>query len=383
MARAARPPAAPAHLPDPLMSVDLLTWYAERARELPWRGAGASPYRSWVSEVMLQQTRVEVVRGYFNRWMLALPTVEDLANAPLDDVLALWSGLGYYSRARNLHAGAKAVVAAGGFPTSFEGWRALPGVGDYIAGAVCSIALGLDEPAVDGNLERVLARVHSHPGGRAEITALARRLLPAGRAGDWNQALMDLGSSLCGPKSARCEECPLLAHCGAGREGQALEFPLKKAKRVAPARVAVGALLRQGEAVLLGRRQPQGLFGGLFELPGALLAEADPVLDPDLHPSGREDALRCALALAVADGAGLHLGIGALRGTVDHTLTHMRLQLYVFDAEVLSGAPVARVGGPWDALRWILPSERASIGLSTLATKALDLPLRPAQTTLF
>lgn len=383
MARAARAPAAPAHLPDPLMSVDLLAWYAERARELPWRGAGASPYRTWVSEVMLQQTRVEVVRGYFNRWMLALPTVEDLANAPLDDVLALWSGLGYYSRARNLHAGAKAVVAAGGFPTSLEGWRALPGVGEYIAGAVCSIALGLDEPAVDGNLERVLARVHSHPGGRPEITALARRLLPSGRAGDWNQALMDLGSSVCGPKAARCEDCPLLSHCGAGREGRALEHPLKKARRIAPARVAVGALLRQGEAVLLGRRQEQGLFGGLFELPGALLAEVDAATDPELSAPEREAALRVAVAGAVASGAGLRIGVGPLRGVVDHTLTHMRLQLYVFDAELLEGAPEPRAGGPWTALRWILPAERASIGLSTLASKALELLSRPAQGSLF
>ncbi len=383
MARAARAPAAPAHLPDPLMSVDLLAWYAERARDLPWRGAGASPYRSWVSEVMLQQTRVEVVRGYFDRWMRALPTVEDLANAPLDDVLALWSGLGYYSRARNLHAAAKAVVAAGGFPTTFEGWRALPGVGDYIAGAVCSIALGLDEPAVDGNLERVLARVHSHPGGRVEITALARRLLPTGRAGDWNQALMDLVASLFGPKAARCEACPLVGHCGAGREGRALDFPRKKVKRVAPARVAVGALLCRGEAVLLGRRQPQGLFGGLFELPGALLAEAHPATDPDLRPADREGLLRAALAAAVDAGAGLRLEIGELRGTVDHTLTHMRLQLYVFEAEVIGGEADAREGGPWDTLRWIRPSERASIGLSTLATKALELTSRPAQGTLF
>ncbi|MEC8422612.1 MAG: A/G-specific adenine glycosylase, partial [Myxococcota bacterium] len=201
------------------LSRDLLAWYDAHRRILPWRDDGAGPYRTWISEVMLQQTRVETVKPYFARWMERFPTVEDLAAAPQDEVLAMWSGLGYYSRARNIHRAAQMVVEAGTFPTDLASVRALPGVGEYIAGAIASIALGLDEPAVDGNLERVLSRVHAHRGGRRAITAIARTLLPSGRAGDWNQALMDVGSGFCIPKAPRCPDCPLQRHCIAYARG--------------------------------------------------------------------------------------------------------------------------------------------------------------------
>lgn len=362
MARAASP-IAPLFTPSPALNDALLDWYAERARPLPWRGEGLSPYRTWVSEVMCQQTRVDTVIPYFERWMRAFPSVEHLANAPLDDVLAHWSGLGYYSRARNLHAGAAAVVAAGGFPTTLEGWRALPGVGEYMAGAIGSIALGLDSPAVDGNLERVLARVHRHPGGRPAITALAERLLPPGRAGDWNQALMDLGASLCAPRAARCRECPIQGHCGAGITGDAERWPTAKARKVAPERVAVGALIRDGERLLFGQRPPEGLFGGLYELPGLLLP-----------PGAASDAasLRAALQLGLLESLGVDAQLRSSLGTVSHVLTHMRLQLVIFEVQLV-GEPSAQPGGGYPSLRWLSPQERGQVGLSTLASKALAL----------
>ena len=195
---------------------------------------------------MLQQTRVETVKPYFARWMERFPDVEALASAPEDEVLSMWSGLGYYSRARNLHRAAAMVVEQGGFPRDLAGVRALPGVGEYIAGAIASIALGLDEPAVDGNLERVLSRLHAHPGGRRAITVIARDLLPPGRSGDFNQALMDIGSGICIPRAPRCPDCPLRRHCAGHAAGTPTAFPVRKPRKKAPERGAVGLVFRRG-----------------------------------------------------------------------------------------------------------------------------------------
>ncbi len=342
-------------------SRDLLDWYDAHRRTLPWRDAGATPYRTWVSEVMLQQTRVETVKPYFARWMDRFPTADALANAPLDDVLAMWSGLGYYSRARNLHKAAQVIRDAGRFPTDLAGVRALPGVGEYIAGAIGSIALGLDVPAVDGNLERVLARVHAQPGGRREMTAVAARLLPAGRAGDWNQALMDLGSGICTPRSPACPDCPVAAHCRGRLTGDPTRFPEKKAKKAAPRRAAVGAVLVRDGRVLLARRPTEGLFGGLYELPGQVLA------GPSARPTDLVDALRARL--------GVEATVGAALGTVNHTLTHMRLELHVH-AVTTDDEPQPT---HYTALAWVDPTAPGALGLSTLARKALALAADPQQ----
>lgn len=342
------------------LSRDLLRWYDAHRRTLPWRDEGASPYRTWVSEVMLQQTRVETVKPYFARWMARFPTVQALADAPEDEVLGMWSGLGYYSRARNLHKAAKQVAAAGAFPTDLAGVRALPGVGAYIAGAIGSIALGLDEPAVDGNLERVLSRVHAHPGGRKAITDLARGLLPAGRAGDFNQALMDVGSGICIPKTPRCPDCPLRAHCAGHAAGDPTAWPEKKKKRVVPERTAV-ALAVQGEGgVLLARRPSEGLFGGLYELPGGFAA-------PDEPPA-------IAAARLFAERLGTPAGTLRPLGQVRHTLTHMRITLHVF-AAAPAAPPVATAF--YTELAWRAPDDPAGIGISTLARKALALVAAP------
>jgi A/G-specific adenine glycosylase len=178
-------------------SADLLAWYDAHKRDLPWRGPRVSAYHTWLSEIMLQQTRVDTVIPYFHRFIERFPRVDDLAAAPLDAVLSLWSGLGYYSRARNLHRAAQLVVERGGFPQDLAGLKSLPGVGDYVSAAVGSIAFGVVEPAIDGNLERVLARCAAHPGGRKAVLALGRERIDPARPGDFNQAMMDLGSQIC------------------------------------------------------------------------------------------------------------------------------------------------------------------------------------------
>lgn len=342
------------------LSRDLLAWYDAHRRTLPWRDDGASPYRTWISEVMLQQTRVETVKPYFARWMDRFGTVEALAAADPDEVLGMWSGLGYYSRARNLHRAAQQIVRDGAFPTDMAGLRALPGVGEYIAGAIGSIALGLDEPAVDGNLERVLSRVRAVPGGRKAITTIARELLPAGRAGDWNQALMDVGSGICTPRKPRCGDCPLRPHCAGHAGGTPTAFPVKKKKRAVPERTAVGLVVRGPKGLLVARRPAEGLFGGLHELPGgfAEAGEAPPV----------------ALARLVQSRLGRALGALQPLGSVKHTLTHMRITLHVFEGTL--DVPAAPAGF-YTALRWVAPARPEGVGTSSLARKAMALAVTP------
>ncbi|MSP56239.1 MAG: A/G-specific adenine glycosylase [Myxococcales bacterium] len=251
----------------------LLSWYRSVRRDLPWRRI-VSPYRTLVSELMCQQTRVETVLPYFERFMVAFPTVNDLALADERRVLQLWAGLGYYSRARNLQKAAIAVVAQGGFPSSLAGLLALPGVGPYTAGAIASTALGLDAPLADGNVERVVARVLaldvSGAKLRRDVWAEAERgmwaavALEPGSAGDFNQGMMELGALVCTPRAPACGACPLGAGC-AGR-GEPLRFPVKSLKKVSPT-IRAAALLRVvGGEVWLARRPP-GLLGGLWEPP--------------------------------------------------------------------------------------------------------------------
>jgi A/G-specific adenine glycosylase len=255
----------------------LLDWYRREARDLPWRRSG-DPYAVWVSEVMLQQTRVDVATPYYLRWMASFPTVEALASADPEEVLRHWAGLGYYSRARNLHAGAKLVAASPeGMPRTAEGLRALPGVGDYTAGAIASIAFGEAVPAVDGNVVRVLARLDAWPGAasspalRAKVERAAAAFVagvPPGAPGDWNQALMDLGATVCTPRNPRCAACPVAEHCKAFAAGRQDRIPApKKAAAVAVEAHAFAVVERAGK-VLLVRNPDRGLLAGLWSLPG-------------------------------------------------------------------------------------------------------------------
>ena len=251
-------------------SSSLLNWFAANGRDLPWRGCGDA-YRIWLSEVILQQTRIAQGLDYWYRFLQELPTVEALAAADEDKVLRLWQGLGYYSRARNLHAAAKQVVALGGFPDTAEGLRQLKGVGDYTAAAVASFAFGRDVAAVDGNVFRVLARHFgietpiNSSGARKEFTALAQALLPKGRSADFNQALMDFGALCCTPASPRCEECPVSETCVALRTGRVSALPVKLKKTKVKERHFIYVYVRCGDEVALHRRPAGDIWQGLYE----------------------------------------------------------------------------------------------------------------------
>ena len=307
---------------------DLLDWYDAHARDLPWRvGPGAQaagvrpdPYRVWLSEVMLQQTTVPHAIPYFLKFTARWPTVSALAAEADGEVMAAWAGLGYYARARNLLACARAVASEHGgvFPDSEEGLRALPGLGPYTAAAVAAIAFDRPTNVVDGNVERVMARLFAVeaplPDAKVELKALAAGLVADERPGDWAQALMDLGATVCRPKAPLCERCPLTAHCAALRGGAPETYPRRTAKAVRPHRHGVAYVLTRGDQVALVRRPPKGLLGGMLALPTSEWRSA---------PWSMDEAL--AAAPAKADWREV--------GEVEHGFTHFTLTLRLLRAE--------------------------------------------------
>ena len=341
----------------------LLDWYRENRRDLPWRRS-RDPYAIWISEAMLQQTRVETVVPYYQRFLERFPDVQALADADLDDVLGVWAGLGYYSRARNLKAAAQRVCEAydGQLPDSAEELRRLPGIGRYTAGAVASIAFDRPEPVVDGNVARVLARLLDL---REDVksAAVSRRLwehaaelVRGPQPGDLNQALMELGATLCTPRAPRCPECPLRRHCRARRAGDPEALPVKAA-RAAPRRVeAVATLvLRRGRALAV-RRPPRGLLGGLWELPGGELGERE-------RPGP-------GLVRALRERVGLRIGRPRRVGAVEHVFTHRRLRLHLYRCDTPEGR--VRLDG-FDAHRWLAPEALGELPPGALTRKALEL----------
>jgi A/G-specific adenine glycosylase len=305
----------------------LLAWYNRHRRRLPWRaepGEAADPYRVWLSEIMLQQTTVVAVLPYYETFLTRFPSVQALAAAPAAEVMAAWAGLGYYARARNLHACAKAVAAAGAFPRSLEALRQLPGIGPYTAAAVAAIAFGVPAVPVDGNVERVAARVAAVatplPAGKPQIAAAAAWLgdqpEARARAADFAQALFDLGATVCTPTAPACGICPWVAACAGRRAGIAADLPRKAPKKLRPLRFGVNFWLTDGAGrVLLRRRPPRGLLGGMTELPGTDW-RADPWPEPAwLAHAPMPAAWRPA-------------------GEVRHGFTHFELRLAVLSASV-------------------------------------------------
>jgi A/G-specific adenine glycosylase len=331
----------------------LLAWYDQHARDLPWRRT-RDPYAIWVSEIMLQQTRVDTVVPYFQRFLARFPDVRSLADAPLDDVLAQWSGLGYYRRARLLHQGAQAVAREhqGRVPKDAQARLALPGIGRYTAGAIGSIAFDLPEPIVDGNVARVLTRllgIDTPLGDKRTERALwenAASFAQGERPGALNQALMELGARVCTPAQAYCESCPLAPECVARREGRIDELPVSAPKKAPKAVELVGLVARARDGRLWVTRSEGTLFGGLWGCP---LVEG----------SGREEAL----ALAQDVGLTGNLSARAL-GRVEHVLTHRRLGIAVYGLENAKGR--AR-----EALKAVTDDELKLLGVATLTRKIL------------
>lgn len=341
----------------------LLAWYDAEGREFPWRvrpedrrqGAVIDPYRVWLSEIMLQQTRASTVLSYYQRFMARWPTVEALAAASLDEVLGEWAGLGYYARARNLHACAREIVSqhASRFPRTPRELARLPGIGRYTAAAIAAIAFDAPTVAVDGNVERVMARLGAitapFPAARKEVRALAEGMAPRRRAGDFTQALMDLGATICLPRAPRCEICPWLARCAAREKGLVHELPRREPRPRPVVRHGV-AFIAMGPAgeVLLVRRPPRGLLGGMLALPGSDWTESPPG------------------AVAIRQSAPLAAQWRKLDEEVRHVFTHFTLRLEVRVSEVETC--VQPSSGEW------LPQEKlGSAALPVVMRKALAI----------
>lgn len=351
-------------LPAPEAAI-LLAWYDRHARKLPWRvgpedrarGVKPDPYRVWLSEVMLQQTTVTAVKPYFDTFIERWPNVAALAAAPRDDVMTAWAGLGYYARARNLKACAERVAAdhGGRFPQTAAALQELPGIGTYTAAAIAAIAFDEPAPVVDGNIERVIARLFALdtplPAAKAKIREIQRSLTPALRAGDYAQAVMDLGATLCTPKSPACSLCPWSANCAAFANGNPQDYPVKAKKAERPTRRgAAFVALREDGMILLRQRADRGLLGGMTEVPGSAWTSEFDIAEASADEPISADWQR-------------------LPGLVTHVFTHFRLELAVFRAHVGS-----EHDAPGDA-RWVAIAALADQALPSVMRKVVEAAL--------
>lgn len=324
----------------------LLAWFDRSSRSLPWRtarGIKRDPYRVWLSEIMLQQTTVPHAAPYFIDFTTRWPTVDHLAAAKDEDVMQAWAGLGYYARARNLLKCARVVAARGGFPETEAALRTLPGIGPYTAGAIAALAFGERTPAIDGNAERVFARLlaaqEDWPAAKKRIAALVRGLVPASRPGDFAEALMDLGATVCTPKRPDCHVCPLTELCLARIEGAPERYPVKPEKAVRPERFGAVYVLRRTGFVWLVRRAPSGLLGGMLALPTSAWNETPAQMAPPLEADWSK------------------------AGDVRHVFTHFSLKLAVWIADVVDA----------DLPEGVWADEAQTAGLPTVFAKAARL----------
>jgi A/G-specific adenine glycosylase len=340
-----------------------LRWFEREARDLPWRRT-SDPYLIWVSEVILQQTRVEQGLPYYERFIAAFPTVDTLAAAPLDRVLKLWEGLGYYTRARNMHLAAQRVVAEHGgvMPARAELLQLLPGVGRYTAAAVASIAYGEQVAVVDGNVKRVLSRlfnVEECIDDTAIEHALwdrANRLVPQRAPGDFNQAMMELGARICTPRKPDCDGCPVMAQCEARRLGVAESRPVRKAKTPPRQKELLTAVIREEGKYLLMRRPDEGLLGGLWEFPSFEMTQA---CEPGAF-----------LEAACRKELGLRVKPGGILASVKHAYTHFKVSMTVYACKRVSGEPKPGKHTEW---AWVDGADLASYALHKSQHKILDV----------
>ncbi len=338
----------PDYTPSPDFIPPLLAWFRQHAAAWPWR-ATRDPYRVWLSEVMLQQTQIATVLPYYAAFMRAYPTVHDLAAAEQADVLKLWEGLGYYRRARNLHKAAQRVVSdyGGHFPASAAGLQALPGIGRYTAGAIASIAYDEAAPVLDGNVLRVFARLFDIPDDiRASATQnrlwdIAAQLVPAQAPGDYNQALMELGQTLCTPRNPQCDACPVRADCRAYAAGTQAERPVKSKRAPSPHYDVTAGLIRdEAGRLLIAQRPDDKLLGGLWEFPGGKQ-------EPD-------ETLPGCLARELREELGIGVTVGAFFMQVKHAFTHFKITLHVFECVWGGDPPQALDCADW---RWVTEAD--------------------------
>ena len=341
----------------------LLSWYDRQARPLPWRET-RDPYKIWVSEVMLQQTQVKTVEAYYGRFIGRFLSVEALARAAPDEVMKQWEGLGYYGRARHLHRAAREVVErfGGRLPDTLEDLISLPGIGRYTAGAILSIAFGKPEAVLDGNVIRVLSRIfHVTDDVRKSSTekalwSLADSLLPKRRIREYNQALMELGALVCRVRNPACSDCPVSRMCEANRLSIQRELPVKSPRKPVPHhQVTAGIIWRNGR-LLITRRPPKGLLGGLWEFPGG---KQEP-----------GEALEDCLKREIREELGINVEVGVHLTSVEHAYTHFRITLHAFECRYRGGR-IWLIGA--DAYQWILPRELDRFALPAADHKIIDI----------